>query len=1114
LGQTLFEVSWEIANKVGGIHTVVSTKAQTMVAEKGDNYVCIGPWLMFDEQGGQPFDDEPGFEPLIDSCRELGVPIRVGRWRIPGRPRTILVEFSGLYEHKDQVLAELWERFHVDSLFGGWEYIEPLMFGHACGIVIEQFWQEFVAPYHHDAVAQFHEWMSASGALYIKHNRPSIGTVFTAHSTALGRVLSSTGQSPTQGLAGQSPEELAEAFGMRSVHSLEGVAARECDVFSTVSEVTAQEAELFHYRKAAPILPNGIDLDVIEEMAGPVKRDEARRVVLDLASRFHGEDLSDASIISISGRYEFHNKGLDAFLDAMVDLEGRYDKKVLALLLVPAGNSGLRQEVGKRMHMPLEEITGSLGISTHNHFDGASDPILSYCKRIGLDNDRSRHVKILQIPVYLTGSDGILNIPHEAVLRACDLTVFPSFYEPWGYTPQESLGLGVPTITSDFAGFGRYCDAEGIGHEQGVDVLQRMELPYEEIGPEVARLVQRRLVELREGQDFAATCRETAQRTGWQDLIANYREAWDRAIEMASSRKDEGLRPMVRQRPLPVRPRRDAKRPRLFQFDVAARVPQELEGLVKLAENYWWSWDAEAMQLFEEISPVRWEICAHNPIQFLQEVFPQDLEEKAKDADFVARLNSVLERMNAYLAERPDWREGAEGPLERNPSQPVAYFCAEFGVHESLKIYSGGLGLLAGDHLKSASDLNIPLVAVGLFYSKGYMQQKLTVHGDQISLDQENDPRRLPMKLVRDESGEPILIELDFPGSKVHLRAWRVDVGRVPLYLLDADIEQNRPEDRDITAHLYGGASENRLRQEIVLGRGGVKLLQRMGVEPSVFHMNEGHAAFLALERVASLLREEGLTFEEAHEFVRRTTVFTTHTPVPAGHDRFGEELIRRYFGGVSKSVGIPWDRFYELGLADEDNASFNMSYFALNFSSVCNGVSKLHGEVSKSLFTPFWPELLESEIPVQSVTNGVHLPTWTMPELSKLYGVEKRPIVGEDFESHSESLDNEKLWEIRQRSKKRLLNAVKHRLESCFVERNDSPAILQEMLQGLDHRALVIGFARRFAPYKRAHLLFQDTEKLAEFSTTPSGRCGSSSPARRIRATAMVRRSSSASSR
>ena len=665
MGQTLFEVSWEIANKIGGIHTVLSTKAKAMVAEKGDNYICVGPWLMFDEQGGQPFDDEPGFDPLIQACRELGVPIRVGRWRIPGSPRTILVEFSGLYERKDQVLAELWERYQVDSLFGSWDYLEPLMFGHACGIVIEQYWQEFVAPYHHDAVAQFHEWLSAAGALYLKHHRPSIGTVFTTHSTTLGRYLSATGQSPTQGLAGQSPEELAEAFGIRSQHSLEGCAARAADVFTTVSEVTAQEAELFHYRKASPILPNGIDLEVLDEMAGDVGREETRRRVLDLASRFHGEDLSDAAIVTISGRYEFHNKGLDVFLDALAELEERGERKILGLLMVPAGNSGLRQEVGKRLRMPMEEVTGSLGVSTHNLFEGSGDAILSYCQRVGLHNDEGSKVKVLQVPVYLTGKDGLLNVPHEAVLRASDLTVFPSFYEPWGYTPQESLALGVPTITSDFAGFGRFCSSAGIGHEQGVDVLERTQLPYEEIGTSVAQLVERRLAELEKKGDLIEICRETAKRTGWGDLIQNYHEAWDIASGASRERKDDDVRPVPRQRPLPVRPRREANRPRLFQFDVAARVPRELDGLIKLASNYWWCWDDEATALFEEVSPQRWAICRSNPIRFLQEVYPSDLEQKAQDKDFVARLElGPGIASNAYLGEeRPEFAErSADGP--------------------------------------------------------------------------------------------------------------------------------------------------------------------------------------------------------------------------------------------------------------------------------------------------------------------------------------------------------------------------------------------------------------------------------------------------------------------
>jgi starch phosphorylase len=416
-----------------------------------------------------------------------------------------------------------------------------------------------------------------------------------------------------------------------------------------------------------------------------------------------------------------------------------------------------------------------------------------------------------------------------------------------------------------------------------------------------------------------------------------------------------------------------------------------------------------------------------------------------------------VERFDAYLA-RPA-RVDAQRSI--TPERPVAYFCAEFGVHESLRIYSGGLGTLAGDHLKSASDLGLPLVGVGLFYRSGYVEQRMTAAGDQIGGEATNDPRDHPLELVLGPNGEPVEVEIGLPSSTLWLRAWKATVGRVSLYLLDSDVERNRAEDRGITRQLYGGDHETRLKQEIALGRGGARLLAKLGIEPAVWHLNEGHAAFVGPERAGRMVRELGLTFDEAREIVRASTLFTTHTPVPAGHDRFGEDLMRRYFSDSPAAFGVPWDRFYELGLGEEDRASFNMTYLAIAFASFVNGVSKLHGQTSRRLLRPYWPRLLEGETPVASVTNGVHLATWTDPAIAK-------------------AKDARGLFAARHEAKRRMLDRMRASLEKSFIQRGDSPALLGRMLEGLDPEALWIGFARRFAPYKRAMLLFRDVSRLA----------------------------------
>jgi len=1083
--RTIFEVSWEVCNKVGGIHTVISTKAKSLVDLHGDDYVAVGPWLLSTSERNLEFEEERGFQAFCESCRAMGIPVRVGRWRIPGRPRTILIEFSKLYEKKDGVLTKLWEDYKVDSIHGGWDYIEPVLFGHAAGLVIERWWEEFLAPEHKRAVVNAHEWMTASALLYLKNRVPSIGTIFTTHATMLGRTLSSNGQSPDDGLGDQTPAALAKQHNVVAKHSLESVAACEADVFTTVSEITAKEAALLLGRTPTPLTTNGLDVAVVDEIAGKTTREEARRVLLHTASRFFGEDVTDAALLAISGRYEFHNKGIDVLLEALARIDDRPGRRIVLFVLVPAGNSGVRSEYLERRDKPLDEIEGALGLSTHNLFDHEHDPVHEHCARLNLSNASDARVRVIQVPIYLTPSDGFWNLPYQAVLRAFDLTCFPSYYEPWGYTPQESLAVGVPTVTSDYAGFGRWAQTTGLGAQQGVTVIERVHVNYDDVVAKLAAEIETRLEDPRSPRELEGVCRETAQRSSWAKFLPRYIEAYTSALECVQKRLEAGvLQTRKPKQPLTVQPAPEGKRPHLFKFDVAATLPEELRGLLRLARNLWWSWDTEATALFQELSPRSWESSGHNPILFLQRVYPEDVAARAADAGYVERLRDTLARFDAYTGapfEASAWLpEGETATVTPTLEHPVAYFCAEYGIHESLRIYSGGLGVLAGDHLKSASDLNLPLVALGLFYRMGYTTQRIGPNGDQLAVDIENDPRLLPLELLKDGDGNALTIELPLPGRQVLLQAWRVRVGRVNLYLLDANRSENRPEDRDITRNLYGGNEETRLLQEIVLGRGGKKLLKSLGIVPSVFHMNEGHAAFLTLERVGQLAHEEGLTYEEAREFVRATTIFTTHTPVPAGHDRFGEDLMRRYFSDAASWVGVPWERFMALGQAEGEKGTFNMTYLALNFASVANGVSEMHGTASKKLLRPLWPGLLESEVPIHAVVNGVHLASWTAPSVARALGVDGRPITPDDF---AHPLDQRQLLSLRAAKRElrdHLMEVMRTRLSKSFVERGDSPALLAKMLDGLDPEALWIGFARRFAPYKRAALLFQDPERLA----------------------------------
>ena len=1022
---TLFEISFEVCNKIGGIYTVLSTRARTLVERFGDDYVTIGPWLP--SVTDRHFDEEPVDAALAEACVKHGLILRQGRWTIPGRPRALLVDFSSLYADKDAHFARLWEDFQVDSISGGWDYVEPVLFSLAAAMVIES-WYE-LSESREPVIAQFHEWMCGAGLLHLHRRSPQVATVFTTHATMLGRALSSTGRSPEDGLGGGTAPELAKQSGVVAKHSLESITAREADVFTTVSEITARESELLLGRRPDPLLPNGIDLDVVASLAGDCDRASARARMAMLASRFLGQDVGGAAFVCVSGRYEFKNKGIDVLLDALARLKDAPGRRIVLFILVPAGHKGLKAALREREADPHAGGEGALGLSTHELEDVDHDPVHLHCARVGLDNAPGSRIKIVQIPVYLDGADGWVDLPYEAVLRAMDLSCFPSYYEPWGYTPQESLAVGVPTVTTDYAGFGRWARSRQLGPAQGVLVLQRMQRGDAEVAAELAAHIASIVSHPDASGELAAACRQSAQLTSWSDFIRHYERAGEAAAELAEKRLRE-----------PV------------------HLPEPLAGLYCLATNFLWCWLPGAQELFRDLAPDLWHASGHSPLRLLERVSPEELERRAADVAYVARLERALAAMDAYLAAEPsDWNGASDGSAI-SPSSPVAYFCAEYGVHASLRTYSGGLGILAGDHVKSASDIGLPLVAVGLFYRFGYMGQRVDDAGEQIMVDRENLPHDLPLEVVRDQDCEPLEISIELPDRELYLRAWRARVGRVSLYLLDADTPSNSDSDRKITRNLYGGGPETRLLQEIALGRGGARLLQRLGIEASVFHMNEGHAAFLALERVAAMV-QSGSSFEEARRQVRATTIFTTHTPVPAGHDRFGDELMVPVFSNCQDWLGIPWDELRKLGRAGNE-PDFNMTYLALSFAAFVNGVSELHGHASRALLHPFWPERAEADVPVTSITNGVHLGSWTDPALAKLLGVHDRVVRGEDFAHAPARLDGGALWAVRRAAKGRLLKRV------------GSPA-------GLDPEALWIGFARRFAPYKRAPLLFRDVERL-----------------------------------
>ena len=509
-------------------------------------------------------------------------------------------------------------------------------------------------------------------------------------------------------------------------------------------------------------------------------------------------------------------------------------------------------------------------------------------------------------------------------------------------------------------------------------------------------------------------------------------------------------------------------------FVVVPSLPSELSRLNDLAQNLWWAWDHECLNLFRRLDRELWEECYHNPVKMLGMISQDRLEAARHDSGFLSHMERVLERFDEYMA------------APKKTDEVTVYFSAEFGLNECLPIYSGGLGILAGDHLKSASDLSLNLVGVGLLYRQGYFSQYLNADGWQQESYPENDFYNMPVELMKWEDGRPVRFHIDIGGNDVVVQIWRVAVGRISLYLLDTNLRCNRIEDRQITAQLYGGDSNMRIRQEVLLGIGGYTAMKTLMIEPTVCHMNEGHAAFMALERIRRLMIEKKMNFEQALEATRCANAFTTHTPVPAGHDAFSPALMEKYFKAYHTELGMNWQDFLALGRvsAEDLHAPFSMTNLAIKTSNSCNGVSKLHGEVSRHMCSNLWPEVPVSEVPIDSVTNGIHVKSWISYEMAQLFD----RYIGPDWRSRTDDMEafgrvedvpDAELWRTHERRRERLVAFARRRMRLQMAHRGVGPAELAAADEVLDPEALTIGFARRFATYKRATLLFRDKARL-----------------------------------
>ena len=521
--------------------------------------------------------------------------------------------------------------------------------------------------------------------------------------------------------------------------------------------------------------------------------------------------------------------------------------------------------------------------------------------------------------------------------------------------------------------------------------------------------------------------------------------------------------------------------PQWKELTVKSRLPEQLKCLDELAHNLWWAWDYEARDLFKSLDEALYEEVQHNPVVLLERLSYERKEAIVKDKSLMKKVKDVYAKFRTYMDVKPN-KERAS----------VAYFCMEFGITQVLKIYSGGLGILAGDYLKEASDSNVDMCGVGFLYRYGYFTQSLSMDGQQIAKYEAQNCNSLPIERVLDENGNPLVIDVPYTNYMVHAYVWRANVGRISLYLLDTDNDLNSEFDKPITHSLYGGDWENRLKQEILLGIGGILTLKRLGIKKDIYHCNEGHAALCNLQRLSDYV-ESGLTFNQAMELVRASSLYTVHTPVPAGHDYFDEALFGKYMGGYPARLGISWDELIGMGRQnpDDHNERFCMSTFACNTCQDVNGVSKLHGWVSQKMFSPLWKGYFPEENHVGYVTNGVHFPTWAATEWRKIYDkyFDKNFMNDQSNEEIWHAINNvpdEEVWSTRMALKQKLVDYIREKFTENWLRNQGDPARVVSLLQRINPNALMIGFCRRFATYKRAHLLFTDVDRLAKIVNDP----------------------------
>ena len=1078
----LFEVSWQVCNKFGGVSTVICSKAYEAIKEYGQKYFLFGPLLDENQDFIECKNDE--YAEVRNALNDISLHYKLGKLNIEGeKPLVILVDYKNRYE-VNKLLYSYWKDFGIDSYGCQWDFIEPALFGTAVGEAIVALYKKLVAPKQDNAILHCHEWRAATTLLYVKKYLSEIGTVFTPHSTTLGRVLANKTNDLINEIDNINPIRESRTYGVYPRHFLEATVVNKADCVTTTSEYVGKEVLKILGKNPDFIIGNALSFKSNDESTKTNEKiSECRKFLLEFCKRFLKKDLPENTrIFVISGRCEFENKGFDVFIESLAKLNDgiKNDPQtppVVALFLTSSGDKGVHDSVRRRVKEGIVS-DGTVGITTHRLNDEAHDPIVNNCYRLGLNNSNENKVNVIYAPAFLDGFDGAFDKPYLEILKGADLGVFPSLYEPWGYAPLESMSQKVPAVTANVSGISQW--ATSLKNHDGLFILNRKGKNKNEIINELEDIL---FNYIKKSQDEINKLKNDAynlaKKANWKDIYHLYVEAYDKALKVAEKNFDI-LDSTDRQIAMAKR----NEKPYYRSFTVVSDLPKEINKIYDLAYNLWWSWNPDARELFNMLGDNLWVETGCNPVKMLNILSDDKIADKCKDANFINLYNKVITDFENYMNCKDSYKKDGDVASQENP---IAYFSMEYGLHECMPIYSGGLGGLSGDHLKSSSDINIPLLGVGLFYRETYFKQLIDMNGFQQEEYEKLDRSMLPMKALLDDNANEVKVCVELPGRNLYLKVWVVNVGRIKLYLLDSDSEENDSADRALTARLYGGDRRMRVKQEIALGIGGVRLLRDiLKLKPSVYHLNEGHCGFLVLERMYDFMKENGLNYQEAREAVKASTVFTTHTPVPAGNEVFEFDLLRHYLSNYVARLGISFEQFIELGCENHvgDTDKFSMTVLALKLSSRANGVAKLHGVVSRNMWQNVWKGVNEEDLPIFSITNGIHTQTWLSNNMRKLYD----KYVGIKWGENDDSLDawkkvqnipNDEIWSVKLDQKQKFIDRIKNKIRKDYEKRGEPRDYIETVINSLRADVLTIGFARRFATYKRSDLFLRDWDRI-----------------------------------